>query len=261
MPCALNSSSRSSSFWLSFSCKRRGRLVEDQQAHLLGQRLGDLDQLLLADAERVDQRGRAHRSGRPWPAGPRSAGRSRGQLMTPPCGDLVAEEEVLGDRQQRHQRQFLVDDDDAALLAVVDAAEARRARRRRGSRPRSCRADRRPTAPSSAWTCRRRSRRPARGSRRPSTVRFTWSSALTPGKVLVIARISRMRAHVAVACLPSLGKAQARRPKGRAAGRGGSVRSGYCRSGPWCSSRNRSGSPRSSLVDRHAAPAGRTARP
>ena len=29
----------------------RGRLVEDQQLDVLGQRLGDLDQLLLADAE------------------------------------------------------------------------------------------------------------------------------------------------------------------------------------------------------------------
>ena len=33
-----------------------GRLVEDQQPHLLGQRLGDLHQLLLADAEIGDQR-------------------------------------------------------------------------------------------------------------------------------------------------------------------------------------------------------------
>ena len=31
--------------------ERGGRLVEDQQPDVLGQRLGDLDQLLLADAE------------------------------------------------------------------------------------------------------------------------------------------------------------------------------------------------------------------
>ena len=44
--------------------------------------------------------------------------------MTPYSRLLVAEEDVLGDRQQRHQRQFLVDDDDAELLAVGDAREA-----------------------------------------------------------------------------------------------------------------------------------------
>ena len=33
--------------------------------------------------------------------------------MTPSRARLVAEEDVLGDRQQRHQRQLLVDDDDA----------------------------------------------------------------------------------------------------------------------------------------------------
>ena len=45
-----------------------GRLVEDQQPHPLGQRLGDLHQLLLADAEIGDQRVRRLASGRPWPA-------------------------------------------------------------------------------------------------------------------------------------------------------------------------------------------------
>ena len=46
------------------------------------------------------------------------------QSMTPHSRLLVAEEDVLGDRQERHQRQFLVDDDDAELLAVGDAAKA-----------------------------------------------------------------------------------------------------------------------------------------
>ena len=40
---------------LSLSLQARGRLVEDQQLDLLGQRLGDLDQLLLADAEVGDR--------------------------------------------------------------------------------------------------------------------------------------------------------------------------------------------------------------
>ena len=39
-------------------------------------------------------------------------------------GRFVAEEDVLGDRQLRHEREFLVDDDDADVLAVGDAVEA-----------------------------------------------------------------------------------------------------------------------------------------
>src|SRR5690606_35790756 len=38
-------------------------------------------------------------------------------------GTLVAEEDVLRDRQLRAERQLLVDDDDAGVLAVADAAE------------------------------------------------------------------------------------------------------------------------------------------
>ena len=52
---------------------------------------------------------------------------------------LVAEEDVLGDRQQRHQRELLVDDDDAEMFAVGDALETAAPRPRRRSRPRRCR--------------------------------------------------------------------------------------------------------------------------
>ena len=38
-------------------------------------------------------------------------------------GVLVAEEEVLGDRQQRDERELLVDDDDAGALGVADVVE------------------------------------------------------------------------------------------------------------------------------------------
>ena len=47
--------------------------------------------------------------------------------MMPKRDGLVAEEDVLGDRQERHQGQLLVDDDDAEVLAVGDVAELRRA--------------------------------------------------------------------------------------------------------------------------------------
>ena len=41
-------------------------------------------------------------------------------------GRLVAEKDVLGDREQRHQRQLLMNDDDADVFAVGDAGEAAR---------------------------------------------------------------------------------------------------------------------------------------
>ena len=45
------------------------------------------------------------------------------QLITPADGVLVAEEDVLGDGQHGHQREFLVDDPDAAPLAGPDVLE------------------------------------------------------------------------------------------------------------------------------------------
>ncbi len=56
MPCSRNATRRSSSAALSVSLRLGGRLVQDQQAHPLGERLRDLDQLLLADTEIGDQR-------------------------------------------------------------------------------------------------------------------------------------------------------------------------------------------------------------
>ena len=101
------------------------RLVEDQQLDVLAQRLGDLDQLLLAHAQVGDQGVRgllqadfpqqfARLALRVFPVDDAHAGR------------FVAEEDILGDRQLGHQRQFLVDDDDADFLAVLDAAEVPR---------------------------------------------------------------------------------------------------------------------------------------
>gem|GEM_PF-4263135 len=101
-----------------------GRLVEDQKLDPLRQCLGDLDQLLLADAEAVDQGLRAFLQS---DLGQQCLGPlvGLGPVDHAPAGDLVAEVDVLGDRQQGHQRQFLVDDDDAFGLAVVDAGKAR----------------------------------------------------------------------------------------------------------------------------------------
>ena len=99
-----------------------GRLVENQKAHLLGQRLGDLHQLLLADPDIGDQRVR--RLIEPD---------FRQQLLRPPVDRVaidhaeprrrVGNEDILGDREQRDQRQLLMNDDDAERLGIVDVAE------------------------------------------------------------------------------------------------------------------------------------------
>ena len=109
----------------------RGRLVEDQQLDVLGERLGDLDQLLLADADVGDERVRRFLAGPPCPSARGRGGSISLQSMTPLVGGLVAEKDVLGDRELRRERQFLVDDDDAEMLAVADA--------RRICAPRPCR--------------------------------------------------------------------------------------------------------------------------
>ncbi len=102
--------------------KRCRRLVEDQQLDVLGKRLGDFDQLLLAGADIADQRvgifAQAHLAQQfaRTPANPIP-------IDDAALGLLIAEEHVLGDREHRHQRQFLMNDDDAELFRIVDAGE------------------------------------------------------------------------------------------------------------------------------------------
>ena len=48
---------------------------------------------------------------------------ARFQSMSPRCAALVAEEDVLRDREEGHQRELLVDDHDALGLGVVDRPE------------------------------------------------------------------------------------------------------------------------------------------
>ena len=100
----------------------RGRLVENKKTHFLGQRLRDLHQLLLADADIGHQRIR--RFSQPY---------FRQQLLRPPVhrvaiddaepGRRIGDKDILRDREQRDQRQFLVDDDDAERLGIIDVAE------------------------------------------------------------------------------------------------------------------------------------------
>ena len=88
-----------------------------------------------------------------------------GQAEQPPHRQ-IAERQVFGDRQRRHEMQLLRDGDDArcnrvvrARQAALAAADRRPGLRRAGRRRRGC---------EPASICRRRSRRPAHGFRPPS---------------------------------------------------------------------------------------------
>ena len=100
-----------------------GGLVQDQQAHPLGERLGNLDQLLLADAEIGDQRVRLLTQadlGQQFPGTPVH----RVTIDDAEPRGRVRKEDVLRDRHQRNQRQLLVNDDDPERLGIVDIAKA-----------------------------------------------------------------------------------------------------------------------------------------
>ena len=99
-----------------------GRLVKNQQTHLLRQCLGDFDELLLADADVGDT---AH-----WvfiETDPQEQltrfGVGPVPVDDPALGPLVAEEDVLRDREVRTESQLLMDDDDAAPLALAQVVE------------------------------------------------------------------------------------------------------------------------------------------
>jgi hypothetical protein len=105
--------------------ERGGRLVEDQQPDLLAQRLRDLHELLLADADVEHRRHGVLPQPDPFQ---QLGGLVVGAVPVdePAGGLLVAQEDVLGDRELAAQRQLLVDDHDPALLAVANARERAR---------------------------------------------------------------------------------------------------------------------------------------
>ena len=98
-----------------------GRLVQNQQPHVLGQSLGNLNQLLLSDAQLADLGGRCFVQTNlgQQRIGPLIGGRPVDHTAG---GNLVAQKQVFGNRQERHQGQLLVDDDDALVFAVADRA-------------------------------------------------------------------------------------------------------------------------------------------
>jgi hypothetical protein len=102
--------------------ERRSGLVEDEELHVFVECLGDLDELLLADAQRLDLLVGVFGQADP------SEEVLRGALRFDPVDDaapagLVAEEDVLGDRELGDQRQLLVDDHDAGGLGLLDTGE------------------------------------------------------------------------------------------------------------------------------------------
>ena len=137
-------------------------LVEDEQAGTLEEHAAELDELSLAEAELAHERVRV--GAQPDAAEDRAprAARIAARVDETEARRLGVGEQVGQDRALREEAQLLVDDADARAPGVLrgsakrtgspstrDLAGVRAAPPRRGS--------------SSAWTCRRRSRRRPRG--------------------------------------------------------------------------------------------------
>ena len=100
----------------------RGRLVENEQPHILGQCLGDFDELLLADADVGDQGVRvfveSHQIHHAQGFLALGVGVDGDALL-----DLIAQEDVLLDRHIRHQGKFLMDNHDTLAFGIANGLE------------------------------------------------------------------------------------------------------------------------------------------
>ena len=99
--------------------QRRGRLVENEDARLARQRLGDLDHLPARQRQILDRRQRmdVRRAG----ARERLLGDAplRAPVDQAEAQRRIADRDVVGDREVGDQRQFLEDADDAGALAAA----------------------------------------------------------------------------------------------------------------------------------------------
>ncbi len=139
--------------------ERRGRLVHDEDARVDRQRAGDLDDLLLAEAQVLDQGQRDRsppraRPSAPRPAAPPRRSRCRSRPRSSRPMKMLSRTLRFG-----REAELLVDDRDAAVARVRRGREGDRLPVELDRCRRS--ASRRPTGSSSASTCRRRSRRTA----------------------------------------------------------------------------------------------------
>ncbi len=99
----------------------RGGLVEDQQARLFIQRLGDLHQLLVAAAILRHRQRHIHVRHLEFTHQRLGAVQHRRVVHAPTGqGQFVAHENVLGHRQVGHQGQFLMNDDNPGGLGFAD---------------------------------------------------------------------------------------------------------------------------------------------
>ena len=103
--------------------ERRRRLVEDQDARLDRQRLGDLDELLVGHRQAADRRADVELDVELLEQGLRGPPRRAPVEDPEPAGRGVADEHVLGDGQVREEARLLVDDGDAEGAGVGGAVD------------------------------------------------------------------------------------------------------------------------------------------
>ena len=113
-----------------------GRLVEDQDVGVPVERLHDLDALLLADSDVLDERARVHREVERL----RHVGdlllRCRLVEQDAVLDRLRPQDDVLGDGHHRDEHEVLVHHPDTGVDRVARRAERDRLAVARGSRPR-----------------------------------------------------------------------------------------------------------------------------
>ncbi len=105
--------------------ERGGRLVEDQQPGMAGQRLGDLHHLAARQRQACDRRRRVDvlRTGpRQRFGGDAALGAA---VDESPFARRVDDADIVGDAQMRHQRQFLEDRGDAGGGGIARMREPR----------------------------------------------------------------------------------------------------------------------------------------
>ena len=101
-------------------CEDGGRLVEDEDAGVLVQRLQDFYALLFSERQLPDASAWVDRQAVP----PRQVGdaaldRTGVEQKRPPDVAMVAEDDVLGDRERRHEAEVLVDHRDPGVERVA----------------------------------------------------------------------------------------------------------------------------------------------
>ena len=100
----------------------RGGLVHDEDAAVDRQRAGDLDDLLLAEAELLDRGARVDVL---LELGHERAGLALllGEVDAAAAGDLAAHEDVVADAEVGRERELLVDDGDAGVARLGGGGE------------------------------------------------------------------------------------------------------------------------------------------